>query len=78
MEGPEIETQRLRLNALNPGDASALFAYRSDLAVSRYQGWVPGSLDEVSLFISGQQSIAFDTPGTWYQFAIRLRETGLH
>lgn len=77
MEGPEIKTQRLCLKALNSDDASALFAYRSDPAVSRYQGWVPGSVDEVAQFISGQQSIAFDTPGTWYQFAIRLRDTDL-
>lgn len=73
----EIRTQRLSLTRLDRDDANSLYAYRSDPAVSRYQCWVPGSLDEVAEFIKDQQSTSFDTPGTWYQFAIRFRDAGL-
>ena len=71
-----LETSRLRLDALRSDDAAALFACRDDPAVSRYQGWRPASLDEVVRFIERQQAVAFDTPGNWFQFAMRLRDTG--
>lgn len=73
----EILTARLKLDRLEPRDAAMLYAYRTHPAVSRYQGWAPASLDEAARFIRDQRSIAFDTPGTWFQFAIRLRESGL-
>ncbi|WP_426664203.1 GNAT family N-acetyltransferase [Rhodanobacter aciditrophus] len=72
----ELVTARLRLDALRHGDAAALFAYRADPAVCRYQGWRPVSPDEAVRFIERQRAVAFDTPGSWFQFAIRLRETG--
>jgi len=72
----ELATARLRLDALRPDDAAALFACRADPAVSRYQGWRPASLDDAARFIQRQQMVVFDTPGNWFQFAIRLRETG--
>lgn len=43
--------------------------------VSQYQSWMPGSLDEAVAFINGLQSLAFGTPGTWFQLAIRPRES---
>lgn len=72
-----IQTPRLRLVSLAACDARALFEYRSDPEVSRYQSWEPRSIDEVSRFVEDLQSVAFDTPGTWYQFGIRLRDTDL-
>lgn len=77
MAGPEILTQRLRLSQLVAGDALALFEYRSDPEVCRYQSFKPGSLTDAEDFIAGLQSNIFDTAGTWFQFAIRLRESGL-
>lgn len=76
MEGPEILTQRLRLSRLMAGDAPAMFEYRSDPEVCRYQSFEPGSLGDVEEFIRCLESTPFDTAGTWFQFAIRLRETG--
>lgn len=73
----QLETARLRLDALRGEDAAALFACRADPAVSRYQGWRPVSLDEAVRFIERQQAVAFDTPGTWFQFAMRLRHGGV-
>jgi RimJ/RimL family protein N-acetyltransferase len=77
LAGPEIRTQRLRLSQLVADDASAMYQYRSDPDVCRYQSFEPGSLSDVEAFIGGLQSTAFDTAGTWFQFGIRLQETGL-
>ena len=76
MEGPEILTQRLRLSKLMASDAPAMFEYRSDPEVCRYQSLEPGSLRDVEKFIGSIESTPFDTAGTWFQFAIRLRESG--
>ncbi|MGH8147430.1 MAG: GNAT family N-acetyltransferase [Rhodanobacteraceae bacterium] len=72
----QIVTARLCLDALRKEDAAALFEYRTDPVVARYQGWKPASVAEVAGFIETQRAIAPDTPGTWWQRAIRLRETG--
>ena len=72
----EIVTKRLRLDALRTEDARALFAYRSDPAVSRWQGWKPASEADAARFIAGQEGVAPDTPGAWWQRAIRLRASG--
>ena len=74
--GPEILTQRLRLSRLIAGDASAMYQYRSDPDVCRYQSFEPGSLADVEALIGDLQSVAFDTAGAWFQFGIRVRETG--
>ncbi|MGH8235322.1 MAG: GNAT family N-acetyltransferase [Rhodanobacteraceae bacterium] len=70
----ELLTPRLRLDALGEPDAEALFRYRSDPEVSRYQGWRPASMEGALHFIQQQQGIAHDAPGTWFQRAIRLRK----
>lgn len=72
----ELKTPRLILTALDPADAEGMFAYRSDPAVNRYQCWEPESVAEIRDFIHRQQTILPDTPGTWYQLAIRRRDTG--
>lgn len=75
MPAPEILTERLKLTRLVAADAPALFAYRSDPEVCRYQGFEPGALADAQTFITDLADHAFDTPGTWFQFGIRLRET---
>jgi RimJ/RimL family protein N-acetyltransferase len=72
----EIVTARLRLDALRDEDAEALFAYRADPAVARFQGWQPGSIADARWFIEAQQGVVPDTRGTWWQRAIRLRDSG--
>jgi RimJ/RimL family protein N-acetyltransferase len=66
----------LQLNPLAVHDAPAMLKYRSDPEVCRYQTFEPGSLGDVEDFIGSLQSNAFDTAGTWFQFAIRLSESG--
>lgn len=76
MAGPEILTERLRLSQLVASDAQAMYEYRSDPEVCRYQSFEPGSLADVEVFIAGLRSNVFDTAGSWFQFAIRLQESG--
>ena len=77
MAGPEILTQRLRLSQLVDSDAPSLFEYRCDPEVCRYQSFEPASIADAEAFIAGIQSNAFDTAGTWFQFAVRLRGSDL-
>ena len=72
----DIETERLVLRPLRPADSAAMFRYRSDPKVCRYQMWEPSSAAEVEEFIAGMAAREPDTPGTWYQLAICRRETG--
>ena len=76
MPSIEIATDRLLLTPLTDGDAEALFAYRSHPEVSRYQHWEPTCPADAIEFIQGLRDVEFDTPGTWFQFGIRLRESG--
>ena len=76
MTAVRIRTERLQLTPLGVGDARAVFSYRSDPEVCRYQTWEPGSLDDVERFIAGMDGVEFDTPGTWFQLGIRLRDPG--
>ncbi|HJP98140.1 MAG TPA: GNAT family N-acetyltransferase [Rhodanobacteraceae bacterium] len=72
----QIVTARLQLDDLRPEDAAALFAYRGNPEVARWQGWQPKSVADAARFIEAQQGVAVDTPGTWWQRAIRLRDSG--
>lgn len=76
LRAPEILTERLRLNRLVASDAPDMFAYRSLPDVCRFQNFEPGSLADVEGFLVGILHNDFDTPGTWFQFAIRHRGTG--
>ncbi len=76
MLDPEILTRRLKLSPLMASDALAVFGYRADPAVCRYQPFEPATLEDVERFIAGLQPNVFDTPGTWFQFAMRLAESG--
>jgi len=71
-----IATARLRLDRLTATDAPALFAYRGDDAVARYQGWRPADLAAAQTFIAEQSSLAFGTADSWCQLAIRDKVTG--
>jgi RimJ/RimL family protein N-acetyltransferase len=75
LSAPEINTKRLTLDALKPSDAGTFFGYRSDPNITRYQTWAPASLEDASRFIGDLKGVGFDTPGTWFQFAIRMRES---
>ncbi len=70
-----IRTRRLLLRRLRAEDAEALFHYRSDPDVSRYQNWDPQDVEEIRGFIREQSSVEVDTPGTWCQMGIYLLDS---
>jgi len=73
----ELLTPRLVLRRLRLSDCAATFAYRSDPHVSRFQTWEPRSVEEIRSFVEGLLNLEPDTPETWFQLAITLRESGL-
>jgi RimJ/RimL family protein N-acetyltransferase len=74
---PVILTPRLTLSKLVAADAPALYGYRSDPEVCRYQSFEPGSLADAETFIDSLQPNAFDVADTWFQFGIRRNDSGL-
>jgi len=72
----ELITQRLIIRRLGPADAEALYAYRTEPDVLRFQTWAPASVQEVREFIERLQTIEPLTPGDWFQIGIMLRATG--
>jgi RimJ/RimL family protein N-acetyltransferase len=73
----ELASLRLRIDALRPADADTFFAYRSDPAVARFQGWCPASLSEARDFIDAQTGLSPDASNGWLQRAIRLHDGAL-
>lgn len=73
----QLATARLQLDALRRDDAGALFAYRADPEVCRYQGWRPAALADAECFIEDQSAMVEPLQGQWFQRAIRHREDGV-
>ena len=71
-----VNSQRLHFDPLRSDDAAALFQYRADPVVARYQSWRPSSITAARQFIAAQQALAADAQGRWVQSAIRLRADG--
>ena len=69
-----LTTDRLILRPIALQDAPAIFSYRSDAVINRYQGWIPVDLADVNSFIQNRVSPEFDVPDTWFQFVIILKE----
>jgi RimJ/RimL family protein N-acetyltransferase len=75
MQVPRIETQRLFLQALETEDAQAMYAYRSDAAVSRYQSWRPTGEAAVRESIQKIHETGFNVVNTWFQLGIYLKSS---
>jgi RimJ/RimL family protein N-acetyltransferase len=71
-----LTTPRLIIRPLRVSDSAAMFAYRSRPEVWHYQIWRPADESEIQGFIERQSAAAFGTPGTWFNLAITLRDTG--
>lgn len=71
----KIETERLNLRPISLEDKEALFSYRSDKITNQFQGWIPIKLEEASEFIQ-KISTTFNSPDSWFQFAIFEKNGG--
>jgi RimJ/RimL family protein N-acetyltransferase len=72
-----FETARLLIRNLAPGDAESFYAYKCLPEATQYQYWRPKSLDEIVCFIRDMQTVEPNTPGTWLQLAICLKDDGI-
>jgi RimJ/RimL family protein N-acetyltransferase len=72
----ELQTLRLCLRRFHPEDASARVGYRSLPDVARFQSWQSFGPDDGARLIADQMGVMPDTPGTWLQLAVVLRESG--
>jgi ribosomal-protein-alanine N-acetyltransferase len=50
-------------------DKKAVFEYRKDKEINKYQGWIPETIDDVEIFI-GKVAKQFNEPETWFQFVV--------
>lgn len=71
----ELRTRRLLLRPAGPADAGAIYAYRSDPVVSRYQGR-PKNLAAARRTARRNAALKPCTPGTWYQLAVTRKAGG--
>ncbi|MGA9119639.1 MAG: GNAT family N-acetyltransferase [Bacteroidota bacterium] len=69
-----LQARRLFLRPLTFDDAAAVFRYRSDPEVRRFQSWRPSTLEEVEEFLRTRLAAEPDLPETWFQFAICRNE----
>lgn len=74
MIAPTLHTQRLVIQPVELRDAHAMFLYRSDQTVQRYQFWRPRTQGEVEDFIREIHQLVFDTEDTWYQLGIYTKQ----
>jgi len=72
----QIETDRLLLRQLTMNDAEALFSYRSNAEVNKYQGWIPKSVADAHEFITTKIVTEVNITDSWFQLAIILTESG--
>jgi RimJ/RimL family protein N-acetyltransferase len=72
----ELRTRRLILRPLRPSDALAICRYRSLPEVARFQSWEAFGHTDAERLVAGQQGLAPDKPGTWFQLAIVATEGG--
>ena len=70
-----LETDRLILRRFTDCDLPALFTYRNDPQVARYQNWSVTDESGLRVFIQNQQSLLPGTLGEWFQFAVALKST---
>jgi len=76
MERLHINTPRMHLRNLEPGDLEDFHCYRSNPEVTRYQGFDVMTMEEAKEFIETQKDKVFGIPGEWVQYGLIHRETG--
>jgi RimJ/RimL family protein N-acetyltransferase len=66
----EVYTNRLYLRSISLEDAEAIFRYRSDAEANKYQGWIPGTFENVHDFIRNKVEPTINIPNTWHQLVL--------
>ncbi|MBK9531217.1 MAG: GNAT family N-acetyltransferase [Chitinophagaceae bacterium] len=76
MEILKIATERLSIRELVLSDIHGFYEYRSNPAVTRYQGFDTMTLEQAEAFIKDNSAKHFGKAGEWVQYAIENKETG--
>ena len=71
-----IETDRLIIRHLVPGDLADFHVYRSNPEVTKYQGFDVMTSEQAAAFIKENADKRFGIAGEWVQYAIENRHTG--
>jgi len=64
-----LETNRLKLRAVELADANILFEYRSDTKANQFQGFIPSKKEDMIGFLK-KVNPKINQPGSWFQFVI--------
>lgn len=68
-----LQTNRLKLRAVELTDANVLFEYRSDKKTNQFQGFIPTTEEDMLRFLKKVNPV-INQAGSWFQFVITLRE----
>ena len=71
----ELETKRLIIRPVSLTDKEAVFEYRSDQEINKYQSWIPQNIQDVENFIK-RTSRQLNVPETWFQFVLIDKDIG--
>lgn len=69
-----IRTERLLIRIVEMKDKEDFFQYRSLPEIYKYQCWKPKSIKDIEDFINKNAAVYPNTPNTWLQLAVCLKE----
>ena len=67
----KIKTKRLIIRPITLADKNEIFEYRHDKETNRFQGWIPGTVKDVEVFIA-KTAKQINEPETWFHMFIIL------
>ncbi len=75
MDNPiSLITDRLDIRVLCNDDKEPFFRYRSMPEICRFQSWKPSAIEEIEKFIALNLTVIPNTPDTWLQLAVCLKD----
>lgn len=72
----KLETPRLILRRFREEDIDTFVGYRSNPEIAKYQSWDNYTREQGIEFIDEMLKLEPNVPGSWFQMAIELKETG--
>lgn len=73
LEEISFSTKRLILRAIRLADAKAMFKYRSNPQIYKFQNWEPKTIKDAEDYISTKIATVPNVPNTWYQLGVFIK-----
>ena len=73
LEEISFSTKRLILRGIRLSDAEAMFKYRSDPQIYKFQNWEPQTIKDAEDYIKTNISKIPNVPNTWYQLGLFIK-----